>query len=150
MTGTKYITKVRQFVHETPKPRLFVSMYLAVVTFGILLGILSIFLPFLNTCLPIFGNKVCSPIGEFVSIFVSFPGYFLSAILLSPFKQVPDVISLALVGLISLAFYYGLGKVLSAKGKTKVSLRNVILWIALGGFVLLLLLFFYLMLAVKK
>src|SRR5258706_13665849 len=144
------LTKFREWIRITPKPRLFVSVYLGVVTLGILLGIVGIFIPALSACLTIFGNNVCSPVGEFIAIFVSFPGYFLSAILLAPFSKVPDVISLTLVGIISLFFYYGLGKVLSSKNKTNVSLHNVIFWIAIGGFTLLLLVFFYLMLAVKK
>jgi hypothetical protein len=146
----KFADWLREFWNTTPKPRLFVSIYLAVVTFGVLLGILSIFIPFLNTCLSLFGNRVCSPVGDFIAIFASFPGYFLSAIVLSPFKSVPDVISLTLVGIISLLFYYGAGKLVASKNKRDLSLRNVIFWVAVGGFLILLLLFFYLMLAVKN
>jgi hypothetical protein len=146
------IAKISQYVRRTSKTYLFIYAYLFLVAVGFVLALLSYFFPILLTCLTLFhGDKVCSPVGFYIAALPSFPGYLgLSLLMVIPILQtLSPSLSLAIVGIVSLAFYYGVGKCIDKKIYKKLPVMSVSVWISLISFFTLLFILGYLVLILK-
>lgn len=87
-------------------------------------------------CSNIFGEEFCTPLGVFISLIVSFPGYFIAGNILSFFPTLAWFISLIIVFVTSIASYYLLGRFFDKLRKTDSEKRLNILIVAI--FILLL------------
>lgn len=148
------ITRFQRFVKENSKVRVLLTIYLVLTIIGLLLSFLAFFIPLLTVCLPLFGHTACSSLGGYLLIFLNIPGYIVAALLITNAQNTPEIISLFLVGGISFATYYFLGRFFDRK-KERVPLRlrtrsnsssnTLAVRIILGSIAVLLLFFVYLM-----
>lgn len=146
-----YITRIRSHVHLIPKRKVLPVSYLILVAIGFSLSLVSVFVPFLNMCSSPFGSKICAPFGMYIIVAASFPGYLAIGLLQAYIRVVtiPETLSLILVGVLSVAFYYGVGRFLDRRGTRQVFFQNKIVAIVSISFVTLIALLLYLLLALS-
>jgi hypothetical protein len=104
--------KVKKIINKFKgkPPRLILPMlYISIVFLGFIVALINLFTDILTICPTFFGSSVCAPLGVYIGLIVSIPGYIIATNLL-PF--VGDLIwffSLVIVIIISLLFYTFLG-----------------------------------------
>lgn len=131
-------------VKRLPKEfkKLFLFAYIFVLLTSIILTLVYAFVPTFTTCSSLFGEKFCTPTGIFLALFASLPGYLLAGNALSFLPDVPWIISLVAVVIVSGIFYYLLGFVIDKqRGKkfTSDSFVKSVIILSLVVFILLLL-----------
>ena len=109
----------------------FLYGYILLLILGVFLTLVYAFVPSFTTCSALFGTMFCTPTGIFIALFASLPGYLLAGNALSFLPDVPWIVSLISVIIVSGIFYYMVGKFLDRqKGKkftTESFVRSVII-----------------------
>src|SRR3989344_1625975 len=85
------------------------SFYGIVLLIGGLLTGLFVYIPSLYRCGVLMGLEFCTPIGTYIVMISSFPGYFIGGNLLKFFPDANLVISALVVVAVSFLFYWIVG-----------------------------------------
>ena len=115
--------------------------------FGLLIGFIFTLLyatfPQLIVCSDLLGYEFCTPIGVFIALIINFPGYIISGNIFTRLANVPWLLSLFAVILISLVFYFLVGlsidKYRKGTYKQRVVVCVIAIFVVLLTFLLLLL-----------
>lgn len=116
---------------------LFPLCYVFFLLIGAVLFLLFQVFPSLIYCSNIFGVKFCTPIGAFLALVVSLPGYFIAGNVLGITPKTPLSFSIPVVIGLSAFFYYILGITADLVKKIKLKTRDfskvlvVVIFIAL-------------------
>lgn len=95
-------------------------IYVFILFFGIILTIAYAYIHSLVVCSSIFGTEFCTPTGIFIALTASLPGYIIAGNVLLFTKSLHWVLSLAIVIITSLVFYYFFGLLID-----KIRLKNI-------------------------
>jgi len=114
--------------------RLMLFVYVSVLVIGIILTIAYVFFHDLTVCSSLFGESFCTPLGIFIALTASLPGYIIVGNILKFFPELPWVVSLVIVTVVSGAFYFFLGTFidrLKTKKITVAEANKIIIVVAL-------------------
>ncbi len=112
--------------------------YFFLLLVGVLLTLVYSFVHSLVFCSSIFGTQFCTPVGIFVVLCASLPGYLISGNILTFIGELPWALSFAIVILTSVIFYYLLGLFIDQLKSRKLNAENVSKVIVLIFFAMLL------------
>jgi uncharacterized membrane protein len=117
---------------------LFPFFYIFVVIFGFVLTFLYTIFPSLVYCGALMGTGFCTPLGTFISLTVSFPGYLIAGAILRVSPDMNTTISLFLVFATSLSVYFLIGYTIDRLRKKPLSIVRVSKYVVIGIFAVLL------------
>ncbi len=121
--------------------KLFLLIYFLILVLGVILTLAYAFFHNLTVCSSLFGENFCTPMGLFLILLASLPGYIIAGNILKFLPDLPWVISLMLVIAVSCAFYFLVGSFIDGLRKKKITIPEVNkIIIILSLFLLLLLL----------
>jgi len=106
------------------------SIYAFLVLIGVLAYIINLFAPKIEVCPTFFGAKVCAPIGVYIVLVSSMPGYFLVGKLIGIASSVAWYVSLVFVLLASFLIYYLIGVFIDGYKAKKTSTERIIWTVA--------------------
>lgn len=120
------------------------ALYIIVLLMSLLISILYIFIPSLQICPVIFAQKVCAPVGIYIALFASLPGYILVGNILNFLVGVSWGISLAIVILVTVGFYFLVGLFLeNYKKRNRAGKTKLLIWTIFGSFLILFLILLF-------
>ena len=120
------------------------TIYLLILIFGLLISVLYIFIPSFQICPVIFAQKVCAPVGIYIALFASLPGYILVGNILNFLVGVPWGISLIIVVLITTGFYFLIGLFIdNYKKSNRERKTKLLVWATFGIFLFLFLILLF-------
>lgn len=114
-----FLKKTKDFIKNKGLKKTLPLIYLFLILLGFVLTIVYAFVPSFVACSSMFGRQFCTPIGIFVALIVSLPGYIIAGNVLSFIEDLHWAVSLAVVFVTSALFYYLLGLFIdNLKGKS--------------------------------
>lgn len=104
----KYFKKFRLFFKKDFRI-LLPKLYIVGLVIGFILTLLYAAFPQLVICNQLFGKEFCTPVGIYLGLFVSLPGYLIAGNVLPATQSLPSLISFIIVVVTSIFFYFIIG-----------------------------------------
>jgi len=104
-----YFKGVCEYIRRHGLRITFPSIYLALLTFSLVISLFYRFTPFLYICPNLLGQELCAPLGVYIALFVSYPGYLFVAYAIPGSADWRWEFSSVVVILISALFYFIVG-----------------------------------------
>ena len=116
-------------------------VYVSILVIGAILTFAYAFFHNLTFCSSLFGENFCTPLGIFLVLTVSLPGYLIAGNILKFIPDLPWAVSLIVVVVTSGVFYFLLGTFidrLKSKKITTAEVNKIIIFASLGLLILFL------------
>lgn len=117
---------------------LFPLLYILVFIFGFVLTFLYSKFPSLVYCGTLVGAKFCTPLGTFISLTASFPGYLIAGAIFRISPDMNTTISLFIVFIVSLSVFFLFGFTIDRLKEKPLSVARVSKYVVVGIFAVLL------------
>lgn len=136
--------KIRPF---SSARRFLLTLYIFLVILGVIVTLLYLVVPSLSACPTMFGLRICAPLGIYVILFSSIPGYMIAGNFFSYYPDIPWYVSFLIVLVVSFIFYYAVGLFIDKLRDKDSEKRNVV--VIIGSFVIFLVVFLLLALQLR-
>ena len=114
-----FLASLRSKFSDIEYKKLLPKLYIFGLVLGLILSLLYTIYPSFVFCSSFFGDDFCTPIGLFLAIILSLPGYLIVGNILPFLPAVPIVVSLISVLVLSGAIYYFIGLFIDKLKKVK-------------------------------
>jgi hypothetical protein len=122
------------------KRRVIPFLYLVLILLGVVLSIIGSLSGTLEVCLKMFGNEICAPLGVYIILIASIPGYLIVGNLLPFLSEIQWFYSMILVVIISFIFYFLSGYSIDKFRRAKNFRKKTEIFV-IASFIILLLIF---------
>ena len=97
------------------------QLYIIVLIAGFILTLLYAVFPQLVICTQLLGQDYCTPVGIYVGLFASLPGYLIAGNIVPATQSLPSIISFIIVVVVSAIFYFVIGLLIDKYRERKTS-----------------------------